>query len=179
MRALEIIRDCLAELGAQSGLALDLDADGACAIAFQGGTTCVVEVADGTGLMLLHAEVVLLADENRAQLLEEAMALNLYGLATEGATLALDRPSDAIVLWFARPAAGLDGDGFAALLASFDGRAAARAAYLRSGAGTGPDRGRTQIPADSFYGHAGLRWAARPWSLHPFTGGAVQCRRCS
>jgi len=119
MRAWEIVRDCLAELGAQSGLALDLDADGVCAIAFQGGTTCVVEAADDSGLMLLHAEVVRPADGSRARLLEEAMALNLYGLATEGATLALDRPSDAIVLWFARPAAGLDGDGFAALLASF------------------------------------------------------------
>lgn len=118
MSAREIVRECLGKLGAQSGLALDLD-DGVCAIAFEGGTECVVEAVDDTGLLLLHAEVVEVLDGSRARLMEEAMALNLYGLATEGGTLALDRGSNAIILSFARPAAGLDGEGFAILLAGF------------------------------------------------------------
>ena len=85
------------------------------------------------GLVHLHAELARLPREGRIELLEEALVLSLYGRATEGATIGLHRPTDALVLSITRNLAELEADAFAGLLELFIETARRLRDHLRSG----------------------------------------------
>ena len=132
----DVISDWLAEIGRPFGLDLALDENGAAGLGLGDGTLLVVEAEPELGAVHLHAEVLRLPDDAvaRAAMLEEAMALNLHARRTEGATLGLDRRSDALILSISRQVAELDGRDFAALLTAF----AETVAALRAELGGGP-----------------------------------------
>lgn len=118
MRATEVVCDCLDRLSSATGIDLPL-VDGACAMTLDDGLECVIEAADDLGLIHLHAELTRLPAERRGEVIEEALALNLYGTATDGATLALDRKSDAIVLCLQQSADAVDAEFLAEMLKTF------------------------------------------------------------
>jgi hypothetical protein len=136
----------LGALGESFGVPLSLDDDGACAIAVEGGLDCVIEADAAAELVHLHALLLRLPVEGRAALIEEALALNLYGVVTEGASLGLDRDSDSLALAISRPLAELDHARFAALLTGFVGTALRLRDQLRQG------EGMVEQPADSLPG---------------------------
>lgn len=159
MAAQDIIKNCLDELGGYTGASLTLDDRGVCSLEFGDNIECTVEVPPGSDLVYLHSEVVRVSAYDRSALYEDALALNLYGLETGGAFLALDRDSDRLVLCFNQPAEALDPERFAELVANFVEtverlrdrlNAAASKRLLADGAAAQPgDRRRGAEPAEA------------------------------
>lgn len=142
--AVEIVDDWLSGIGSASGIALGLDGAGACAIELEDGLECVVEAESvaGDGLVHLHAELARLPRQGRQEILEEALALALYGRATDGAIIGLHRPTDALVVSISRNLAELEADSFAGLLEAFIETARRLRDHLRHGAAdTDPEDG--------------------------------------
>lgn len=120
----------LGEVGHRVGARLTLDADGACAMTYRGGGQVVVEAADGTGCVVLHAPVAPASGTGREALYARALKLNLLGVETGGCTLGLDEANAEIVLMLTRSLEGMDALGFEALLANFIDRTARLKALL-------------------------------------------------
>jgi hypothetical protein len=98
----------LAEIAQRSGLPLALDERGSCGIAYGNGSEIgLTSLDDGEGL-LLHAPIQFLDQVHPLVQLRHCMELNLNGVATNGAALALDPESDWITLWRRLRVADLD-----------------------------------------------------------------------
>lgn len=134
----ETVSGWLTALGQPLGLQLALDGSGAAGLALAGGVNLIVEVEEALDAVHLYAELLRLPDDaaHRAVLLEAAMALNLHTRQTEGATLGLDRRSDALVLSIMRDGASLDDKEFGGALAAFGETAQRLRNQLRSSSDT-------------------------------------------
>jgi Tir chaperone protein (CesT) family len=98
----------LAEIAQRSRLPLALDERGSCGIAYGNGSEIgLTSLDDGEGL-LLHAPIQFLDQVHPLTQLRRCMELNLNGVATNGAALALDPDSDWITLWRRLRVADLD-----------------------------------------------------------------------
>ncbi|QEI07652.1 hypothetical protein FXN63_18765 [Pigmentiphaga aceris] len=114
------INQWLAGLDAPAGVNLVLDEAGALGLALADGKVLTLEVEEDSGMVHMHVGLQRLPnDGTRALVIEEALALNLFTRATQGATLGLDRGSDSLILSLSRDIASLDHTGFATLLAAF------------------------------------------------------------
>lgn len=119
MSSRNTIEGWLTGLGGPTGPKLTLDETGSVGIVLASGLVLTVEVEE-SGIVHLHCGLQRLReDATRIVVLEEALVLNLFTRATEGATLGLDRKSDTLVLSMARDISFLTREAFAALLGSF------------------------------------------------------------
>ncbi len=107
MTALESVDQGLAVLGRALGFPLALGPERACALRLDDGLECSLEVPDGSSLLHLHCPLLPVPPVDRLAFLERVLALNLYGLETGGAALALDPDTDRIVLCWSQPPEGM------------------------------------------------------------------------
>ena len=82
--------------------ALSLDDGGACALRFD-ETVLALELDEGEARLVLHAGLGPLPAEGQAELLARLLEGNLFWKDTHGATLALDRRQDRVLLLRAVP----------------------------------------------------------------------------
>lgn len=108
-----------------AGQPFAIDAKGVCELAFAQGVRVVVEPVPGEAQAQLWAVLGRLPPAHaREALLTKLLEGNLFGLATGGATLALDRAREEILLCRGFVPEALDAAGFAALLEGFADMAA-------------------------------------------------------
>jgi hypothetical protein len=134
MTALESVDQGLAVLGRALGFPLALGPERACALRLDDGLECSLEVPDGSSLLHLHCPLLPVPPVDRLAFLERVLALNLYGLETGGAALALDPGTDRIVLCWSQPPEGMLPEDLAALIAGFIERASGLRAQLEPAA---------------------------------------------
>lgn len=109
----------LEAVGAATGFALALDENGHCNIVFGSSQLeCMVEVPEESTSVFLYVALKRAPDEPEARIasLEQALELNVFSLATGGATVAYDRRTGQIVLTFTRDVERMDEELFKALL---------------------------------------------------------------
>jgi hypothetical protein len=108
----------LEAVGAATGVALSLDADGHCNIIFGQQLECMVEVPEESTAVFLYVALKRAPDDPEARIacLEQALELNVFSLATGGATVAYDRRTGQIVLTFTREVERMDEERFKAVL---------------------------------------------------------------
>jgi hypothetical protein len=113
-----LISSWLGTVGSAVGVPLALDENGHCNIVFGNQLECMVEVPEDSTAVFIYAPLKRPPDETAARIacLEQALELNLFSLATGGATVSYDRRTDQIVLSFSREAAQLNEEFFKALL---------------------------------------------------------------
>ena len=99
----EIIQQGLALLGEDLGQPLSLDEGGVCALEFNEGLACTIELGDADGSLFIHGQLLTAPAEGREALFRRALTLNLYGLQTGGA-VAYDPDADALLLCHRFPA---------------------------------------------------------------------------
>lgn len=134
MTALESVDQGLAVLGRALGFPLALGPERVCSLRLDDGLECSVEVPEGSSLLHLYCPLLPVPPGDRLTFLEQVLALNLYGLDTGGASLALDPDTDRIVLCWSQPPEGMLPDDLAALIAGFIERAMALRAQLQPAA---------------------------------------------
>jgi hypothetical protein len=134
MTALESVDQGLAVLGRALGFSLELGPEGACALRMDDGLECSLEVPDGSRLLHLYCPLLRVPPGERLAFLERVLTLNLYGVETGGAALALDPDTDRIVLCWSQPPEGMLPEDLAALIAGFIERATALRAQLEPAA---------------------------------------------
>ena len=134
MTALESVDQGLAVLGRALGFPLALGPERACALRLDDGLECSLEVPDGSSLLHLHCPLLPVPPVDRLAFLERVLALNLYGLETGGAALALDPDTDRIVLCWSQPPEGMLPEDLAALIARVIERASGLRAQLEPAA---------------------------------------------
>lgn len=119
MSARDQIAGYLRDIGERLGMTLTLDANDTCSLTCEDDLQCNVTVPDSSELLVLHCPLLPATGQNRAELFERALAMNLYGGETEGCALAYDAAINGLVLCLVQPAAGLDAGGFGNLLGNF------------------------------------------------------------
>ena len=104
----------LESVGRDTGTTLSLDQDGHCNILFGDQLECMVEVPEDSVLVFMYTALKRAPDDAaaRVQLLELALELNLFSIATGGASLAFDRRTQQIVLTFSGEVMAMDEDFF-------------------------------------------------------------------
>lgn len=121
-----VVNAWLGSLGRRAGLALTLDAEGVCAIGHASQLDCAIEVPDGAGTVYLRVPLMPWREgREHPQLAAWCLSEHFLGLATGGASFAIDRAEGELVLWLARPLAALDEQAFAAMVVGFLDNAAA------------------------------------------------------
>ncbi len=111
----------LDRLGRRSGLHLQLNEDGVCAIGHASGLDLVVQVPPAQGLVLLGVALLELEALRHAGLARECLARQAAALVAGGGSLggcvfALDPQTDELLLLRALPVDALDADRFQALV---------------------------------------------------------------
>lgn len=114
-----LVNAWLASMGRRAGLSLQLDDEGLCAIGHTSQLDCAIEVPDGAGTVFLRAPLMPWRDGEYPQLAAWCLSEHFLGLATGGASFAIDRAEGELVLWLSRPLAALDESSFAALVLGF------------------------------------------------------------
>ncbi|TFZ01506.1 type III secretion system chaperone [Ramlibacter rhizophilus] len=104
----------LRALGQKAGLPLALDAQGVCAVGHASGLACAVEV--GAGEVFFRVPLMDWEPGHSASLAEFCLGEHFLGLATSGASFAIDRDEAELVLWRSMPLVVLDEASFAAAL---------------------------------------------------------------
>jgi hypothetical protein len=97
MSTAQEVNGWLTDIGRRLGHDLSLDDDGRCGFSFGEGLVGVVAVPPGSDEVLFHATIATFPSIERPTL-ERILALNLYGTATDGATLGLDAETGEVVL---------------------------------------------------------------------------------
>jgi hypothetical protein len=157
------INQSLAALDAPAGIDLVLDDTGALGISLASGLSVTIEVEEATGMLHLHGSLRRLpTDGTRTAVIEEALALNLFTRGTDGATLGLDRASDALILSVSRDITTLTHEDFAGLLTGFAEIAETlQTRFAEFGApAPAPAAASTAGPAPFFADHADPRFLA-------------------
>jgi hypothetical protein len=104
------VTTALKELSHSLGRDLELDHNGTLALEFEGGETCTIEAPDWGNLVYLFAQVIRIESAAREAMLEWALVANVEQIALPGAFLALDRPSDSLLVCYRIESADLDAE---------------------------------------------------------------------
>lgn len=89
----------IADVAKRSGLPLELDALGSCAIQYNDVSEIVRTACDEGESVLLHAPLTFLCEQRPLAHLRHCMELTLYGATAQYGALGLDPDSDGIVFW--------------------------------------------------------------------------------
>lgn len=114
----------LAELAHRSGVPLDLDDSGSCAVEYGDGAEIVISAVEDGEALLLQQPVQLLSRADLAEQLRRTLELSRYGAELAGAALGLDRQTDWIFLWQRLPVAAMRCDDLEQAILVFMGAAA-------------------------------------------------------
>jgi hypothetical protein len=104
MTASRQAENALKQLGSAIGTPLAFDDNSVIALEFAGDVTCSIEAPHDADRVFFYAPVLRLPSANLAQVLEDALALNLFKLSIASSALALDRETDGLVLCYSVPA---------------------------------------------------------------------------
>jgi len=108
----------LKALGLRTGLSLQLDADGVCAVGHTSRIDCALEVPEGCGIVYLRAPLIRW-ESGATGLAERCLSEHFLGMRTGGASFAIDRSEGELVLWQSRHLATLEEQSFALLIVDF------------------------------------------------------------
>jgi hypothetical protein len=150
----ESLNALVSQIGERSGLSLELDARGSCAIEYGLAFEIVLTSCDNGDSVLLHSPIQFLDQKNALDQLRRCLELSLYGAETGGGALGLDPESAAIVLWRRLHIADLDSHALEEAIIAF-----ASASDLVRERLSAPDHGdgdESVEPSLSFAGDAAL-----------------------
>ena len=119
MDTLAAVNDLLNVVGGKLGLDLQLDEARVCALQYDGDLSCSIEAPTDDSVVIFHASLLAVTADGREQLLENALALNLFGRQTSGCFLALDGDRTHLVLCYTRSIDGLTPDLMEVILGNF------------------------------------------------------------
>jgi hypothetical protein len=100
--------NALNELGAALGTPLAFDENSVITLEFAGDMTCSIEAPNDADRVFFHALVLRVPFANREQVLQDALALNLFNLSIAGSAVAFDRETNGLVLCYSVPADTLE-----------------------------------------------------------------------
>lgn len=133
------VNDLLAEFGRKAGLgSLGLDDQGVCRLSFDGSLIVDLEFDEDAGVLHLYSAVGPVPAGEREAVYQALLSANLFGRETGGATLALDRGRDEIMLCRALVPDHVDFLAFEAVLAAFVDALAGQRERLNSAPVGGP-----------------------------------------
>lgn len=101
----------LKELASLAGIdSLALNPQGVCAVRFGDRAEIVLELPDPSEVLHLYCAVCPIPPDEKAAaaLYRHALELNMFGLETRGASFAVDRESERLLLCYTLPLAGTD-----------------------------------------------------------------------
>ena len=106
---------------AHVGVDLALDDGGHCRFVLSDESECVLEVPPGSDLLFLYLPVMPVPEDatESARMLKAALALNLFGLLTQGAVFGYDERTEQLLLSACGAVSELNEDAFFELLGSF------------------------------------------------------------
>lgn len=93
------LNNLIVDVAERSGLPLELDTLGSCAIQYNEVSEIVLTACDEGDSVLLHAPLTFLCEQRPLAHLRHCMELTLYGAATPHGALGLDPDSDGIIFW--------------------------------------------------------------------------------
>ena len=102
------LNSLVVEISQRSGLDLELDVRGSCAIQYNDVHNIVLTGCDRGESVLFHSPLLFLCDKRPLEHLRHCMQLTLYGAETNGGAIGLDPESDNIILWRRLGLSGLD-----------------------------------------------------------------------
>jgi len=116
-----IVSTWLQAAGEYAGVELALSEDGHCTMTLRDGGKCIVEAPENSGLVFLYSPISPLPDDPAQALwaLKSAMALNMFGIQTAGATFGYDERTNCIMLTACARMDELDEPLFCGLLGEF------------------------------------------------------------
>jgi hypothetical protein len=114
-----LLEQFLGDIARRSGLPLTLDAGGSCAIEYGGEFQMTLTAIDRGEGVLLHAPLLRLSRSDPLTQLRRGMEMNLYGAATDGATLGLSAESEWIILSRRLPLTTMDSHGLEQAIVAF------------------------------------------------------------
>ncbi len=114
-----LVNEWLAALGRATGLRLRLDEEGVCGIGHASGVDCAIEVPEGGDSLYLRAPLMPWPGRHPLRMAERCLEAQFLGLATQGASFAIDPRDSELVLWQCVPLAVLDGDALARRVTGF------------------------------------------------------------
>ena len=135
MNVREQIDGYLREIGSRLGVSLSLDVNDTCSLLCADDLQVNVSSPSESDQVILHAPLMPVDPQQRSELFQRALTMNLYGGETEGCWLAFDPSLNAIVLCYVHAAASLDAGGFGNLLGNFIASAQRVLASLESPSG--------------------------------------------
>ena len=108
-------------IGFESGNQLTLDRDGHCLLLFGGQLECMVEVPEDSEMVFLYVALKRAPDDlaARSNLFERALELNMFSLATGGASVTFDRRTQEVILSFSAEVAAMEETVFQEVLGDF------------------------------------------------------------
>ena len=89
----------LTEIGERTGLPLQLDDLGSCAIEYDDISEIILTGCDKGGSVLLHSPLVFLCEKRPLEHLRHCLDLSLYGAETNGGAIGLDPDTNSIIFW--------------------------------------------------------------------------------
>jgi hypothetical protein len=115
------ISDWLEAVGVETGTQLGLDRDGHCLILFGEKLECMVEVPEDSEIVFVYVALKRAPDDlaARSNLFERALELNMFSLATGGASVTFDRRTQEVILSFSADVAAMDDAVFQEVLGDF------------------------------------------------------------
>ena len=99
--------------------ALTLDETGICAFHYKDEMLVALEMPDDSALAFVYSGVMEVPAMDKQAFYEAALALNSYGIATKGATLALDKQKGLLFLYQTLRVESLDDTAFGNVMANF------------------------------------------------------------
>jgi hypothetical protein len=115
----QAVSNWLRAVGQDTGLSMNLGEDGHCTVLFgEEDLECVVEAQDDSDLCFIYIPLVRAPDrlESKVVLLQAALEMNMFSLATGGASVSYDPRSDYVVLTFAFTVPAVDEEFFKKVL---------------------------------------------------------------
>lgn len=144
-----ILSHALGALGVAVGNPLSLGEDGLATLTFAGAQTMTVEAPAGSDHIYFHGPISRMPAMGADRLAREALARNLFKVATPGAWISLDERSDTLLLCCGVPAIAIAEGGLAALLvALFAEQDALRRAFEHSAFAVRDDVSSAEPPRD-------------------------------
>jgi len=108
-------------IGIETGCKLTLDEDGHCLLLFGEQLECMIEVPTDSEVVFVYVALRRAPDDlaARSNLLERALELNMFSLATGGASVTFDRRTQEVILTFPGEVAAMDEGMFKEMLSDF------------------------------------------------------------
>ena len=120
MNPKEQIDHFLKELGLKLGIEdIGLNPEGVCAFTYLNSFDLIIEVSEESNTFVIHTPLTTLKSGNNEPLLKKLLSLNFLGIETQGASFALNKDTQEVVLCYNHPIENLQSNTFENLIGNF------------------------------------------------------------